>query len=226
MKKNKKRKGSIELYYIIIIISLLTSIVISFNFYYRNIINLNSFTKNINNEIIYKNNINTEIAKSIQKKTYEELKKVDDYNINIVKLTNNLNSNNYKKIIKDYSMISVNTLNSSEELILTKQENSDCFLFSDSLSGLIVGYSKNSNDYIIGDINNVFYYGIEKSINNMNSKLYINSKENNSKLIFAQFDSNSISQYDFFIAKIQKNEKIYYTIYMETYLSIIEIYSF
>lgn len=226
MKKIKKRKGSIELLYLIVVILLSTSLISSINSYYRSVLQINEFAKNLNINISNINNVNIKIAESIQSNNYSSLKQSNDYNIKTIKLTTNFDNSNKKNIIKDYSMANIEILNKNEELIISKKENNNYFLFTNSLDGISIGYSEGNEDYIIGDIDNMFYYGIEKSSNLENLDLYISSKNNNTKLFYLEFDNNEISKYDFYIAKIEKANEIYYTIYIETDTSIIEAYSF
>lgn len=224
--KKRYRKGATEFVYFIIVLVVCCFIIGSFNIYYRNVIKLNKETSLLNDNYLETNNINTTIIKSIQSKSYNDLIKVDDYNIKVTKLTNNLNNNISKTLSKNYSKISVKNLEKDEVFSIDKQANMNYFLFSDSLIGLSVSYSENLESYTIGNINDIFYYGLEKNNSFDKKTIYIKSKNEKSKLVYMEFDNNEIPYFDFYVAKIEKNNKITYTLYIETLSSIIEAYSY
>lgn len=219
----KKRRGSSEFLYLMMVLTLTIIIIAGFNNFSRNIIKLNETSKQISNNFIDIKNINVVVGDSIKNGNFEELKKIDDYEINIIKLTNNLQETKTKSIKKDYKKTNIIKLNKGEQSTLSKDVNKNYFLFSTSKNGISIGYDKDTIDYSVGEINNIFYYGIENK--QLRNDFFVKSEEENSKLIYFEFENNSLDR-DFFIAKIKKNEEMYYTLYTTTNSSIIEIYSF
>lgn len=230
IKKIRKRHGAAEFVYLIILIAVSTIIISGFYTYYRNIVQLNSTTKELKNNTIIRSNINTEIARIIQDKDSALVENVEGYDVKVSKLTNNIKNDQnevIKTIKKNYAMTSVKVFNNTDEFVLNKQKDKNYFLFSNSTDGISVGYTSNKEDYTVGNINDTFYYGLERAKSlNTNPTLFIKPKTKESKLVYIEFDNNNIPEYDFFVAKVEKEDEIYYTIYMETYSSIIEIYSF
>lgn len=219
----RKRRGSSEFLYLLMVLALTTTIIINFNSYSRNIIKINEINEKYNSNYVNTNNVTIAIAESIKSGEYEKFKKIDGYKITTTKLTNNLIDSINKKIEKNYKNTNVILLKKDKEVIIDRENKNDYFLFSTSKQGISIGYTNNSKDYSVGEINNVFYYGIERG--NTQKSLYINSLEDNSKLICFEFETNNII-YDFFVSKIEKDKETYYSLYATTADSIIEIYNF
>lgn len=228
----KKRNGSMEYLYVLIILCVFMVSIKSFYSYYDSILSINKVDTKItlvNNDI---NNISSLISKHIEDNTYSTFNNYDDYDISIVNLTGNIIEPNYvdevlvlRTIEKDYT--NSNMLNLKDRNSFRKQTEYNYFLFSNSIDGINVSYDNSNIEYNLASKTN-YYYGIEDGSSEQ-TELYFSPINNSSnienKVYYYTFQKN-IENINFYVAKITKDTKTVYNIYMEDKKTVKEIYSY
>lgn len=211
MKKN--RRGASEIIYLVVIFILATITINSLFNYYKNINFINNKRVNITLENISRDNLSQTIIDKIKSNDINNEIIKDDYKITIKNITNKSSNTNITDVVKDYSSSKIYKFNKETNII--KEPSKNYFLLTLSKDPIDVGYNKNEKIYNLANINDNFYYGLETENNIDKNVLYLNTKSNDDKIIFAyEFDKN-IKNYDFFVAKIEKNSEVTYNLYIK-----------
>lgn len=207
-----------EIVYVFAILGLFTISSISIQNFYRNMIAANKQVTDRNTNRLTVESISFDIMEYIKEEDFKNTTcLIDEYNVAIKKITNSTATFSPKsKFIKDYTNSQVYVFTKSMSFY---QNNRNYFIFSLSSTPIHVVY----DDYIVGYIEEEYLYGIEEG---RNKTINISSDEDNllNKVFVYEFDKN-IVDYDFYVAKLEKDKKESYILYMTYEDKIIEIYN-
>lgn len=220
----KKKRGAIELVYLLIILGFFGISIKGLYVYYNNIHIITNNVVSIKYDNIDDDNLSSIIMDKIKENNLNDMYVDENTKISIKQITNIEDTTKITETTKNYSNIVV--YDTTQKTNIIKKLNKKYFLFSFSKDSINVGYDDTNVSYNLGEINDKYYYGIENTNDLSKTVLYLSPTvtTQRSNVICYEFDKN-IEKYNFFIAKIEKKNETIYNIYIKHNNELKEIYS-